>query len=52
MDENLENYENSDKSDKSMDLMKSMQSEDLPKDLLGNLMISSQTGGFHDEIDE
>ena len=35
-----------------MDLMKSMQSEDLPKDLLGNLRISPQTGGFHDEIDE
>ena len=35
-----------------MDLMKSAQSEDLPKDLLGNPRISSQTGGFHDELDE
>ena len=35
-----------------MDLMKSAQSEDLSKDLQGNLRISSQTGGFHDEIDE
>ena len=31
--------------------MKSAQSEDLPKDLLGNLRISPQTGGFHDEIE-
>ena len=30
--------------------MKSMQSEDLPKDLLGNLWISPQTWGFYDEI--
>ena len=32
--------------------MKSTQSEDLPKDLQGNLRISPQTGGFHDELDE
>ena len=32
--------------------MKSMQSEDLPKDLQGNLRIAPQTQGFHDEIDE
>ena len=32
--------------------MKSTQSEDLPKDLLGNLRISPQTRGFHDKIDE
>ena len=32
--------------------MKSTQSEDLPKDLPGNLRIAPQTGGFHDEIDE
>ena len=32
--------------------MKSTQSEDLSKDLLGNLRISPQTGGFHDELDE
>ena len=32
--------------------MKSMKSEDLPKDLQGNLRISPQTQGFHDEIDE
>ena len=30
--------------------MKSTQSEDLPKDLLGNPRISPQTGGFHDEM--
>ena len=32
--------------------MKSTQSEDLPKDLQGNLRISPQMGGFHDELDE
>ena len=37
---------------KSMDLVKSMQSEDLPKDLPGNLRIAPQMGGFHDEMDE
>ena len=31
--------------------MKSAQSEDLPKDLLGNPRISPQTWGFHDEIE-
>ena len=41
----------SDQSDKSMDLMKFMQSEDLPKNLPGNLRIAPQTGGFHDEIE-
>ena len=35
-----------------MDLMKSMQSEDLPKDLLENPWISPQTWGFHDEMNE
>ena len=35
-----------------MDLMNSMQSEDLPKDLLGNLRILPKMGGFHDELDE
>ena len=36
-----------------MDLMKSAQSEDLSKDLLGNLRISPQSHeGFHDELDE
>ena len=35
-----------------MDLMKSTQSEDLPKNILGNLTISPQMGGFHDELDE
>ena len=35
-----------------MDLKKSTQSEDLPKDLLENPRISPQTGGFHDERDE
>ena len=35
-----------------MDLMKSTQSEDLPKDLLRNPRISPQMGGFHDELDE
>ena len=33
----------SDKSDKSMDLLKSVKSEDLPKDLQVNLRISPQT---------
>ena len=34
-----------------MDLVKSTQSEDLPKDLLGNLRISPQKcEGFHDEM--
>ena len=33
-----------------MDLMKSMQSEDLSKDLQGNQRISPQTGRFHDEM--
>ena len=37
-----ENLILSDKSDKSMDLVKSMQSEDLPKDLQRNLRISPQ----------
>ena len=32
----LKNWRHSDKSDKSMDLVKSTQSEDLPKDLQGN----------------
>ena len=32
--------------------MKSMKSEDLPKDLQGNLRIAPQTQGFHDEMDE
>ena len=32
--------------------MKSMKSEDLPKDLQGNLRIAPQMQGFHDEIDE
>ena len=32
--------------------MKSMKSEDLPKDLQVNLRISPQTQGFHDELDE
>ena len=32
--------------------MKSVQSEDLPKDLQGNLRIAPQMWGFHDEIDE
>ena len=35
-----------------MDLMKSMQSEDLSKDLLGNPRIAPQMWGFHDEMDE
>ena len=33
-----------------MDLVTSMQSEGLPKDLQGNLRISPQTWGFHDEM--
>ena len=34
-----------------MDLVKSAQSEDLPKDLLRNLRISPQNReGFHDEM--
>ena len=32
--------------------MKSVQSEDLPKDLLGNPRIAPQMWGFHDEVDE
>ena len=32
--------------------MKSMKSKDLSKDLPGNLWISPQTQGFHDETDE
>ena len=39
----MEKLRSSDKSDKSMDLLKSMKSEDLSKDLQGNLRISSQT---------
>ena len=35
-----------------MDLVKSMQSEDLSKDLQGNPRISPQMWGFHDEMDE
>ena len=31
--------------------MKSMKSEDLSKDLPGNLRIAPQTPGFHDELD-
>ena len=46
----MENWRHSDISDKSMDLMKSAQSEDLPKDLQGNTRISPQMWGFHDEI--
>ena len=41
----------SDESDKSMDLVNSTQSEDLSKDLLGNLRIPPKTWGFH-ELDE
>ena len=32
--------------------MKSTQSEDLPKDLLGNPRISPQMLGFHDEMNQ
>ena len=49
---NLKNLKCSDKSDKSMDLMKSAQSEDLSKDLLGNPRIAPQAWGFNGEMDE
>ena len=39
----IEKFWSSDKSDKPMDLLKSMKSEDLSKDLQGNLRISPQT---------
>ena len=39
----MEKLRSSDKSDKSMDLLKSVKSEDLSKDLQGNLRISPQT---------
>ena len=39
----MEKLRSSDKSDKSMDLLKSVKSEDLSKDLQVNLRISPQT---------
>ena len=39
----MEKIKSSDKSDKSMDLLKSVKSEDLSKDLQVNLRISPQT---------
>ena len=39
----MEKLWSSDKSDKSMDLLKSVKSEDLSKDLQGNPRISPQT---------
>ena len=39
----MEKLKSSDKSDKSMDLLKSVKSEDLSKDLHGNPRISPQT---------